>query len=369
MEGEIMKTVDKLVGVSIVKTSAVTIILCTMMLVSVKLFTNIDAFLQKDIPFIKILFLAVLYVPSSLIQVLAPSMLFSAAFTFSQLTANNELICLYNATISKKRLYLPVIFLGIACSLFQLGFSEFVGVPSDRKANALEAETIGATTTKDSRNITLSDYEDGYVFFAHFYSDKKKTAQTVTFLLLDDANHVRQRIDAPTVQWDEENASWIFHDATVTTVSGSLTSVTTTHESEHVEVRTTLLPDMLRDNSSDINTMTIPVAKVFLANMKKLDANLYRGYAVDFAQRILGCLAPLVMLFIACTITYRFKKNVLLFTIIISIFIAVIYYVVQMVTLILARQGVLAPTWAMVIPMIVITCIAGLERMAFREGR
>ena len=80
----------------------------------------------------------------------------------------------------------------------------------------------------------------------------------------------------------------------------------------------------------------------------------------------MGNLSPLVLLFIACTISYRYKKNILLFSIITSLGIAVIYYVVQMVTLIMARQGVIGSVWGMVIPMIVIVCIALAERAAVR---
>jgi len=56
----------------------------------------------------------------------------------------------------------------------------------------------------------------------------------------------------------------------------------------------------------------------------------------------------------------------LLFSIITSLGLAVIYYVVQMVTLIMAKQAVIGPLWGMVIPMIVIVCIALAERAAIR---
>lgn len=364
-----MKMIDKLVLLSILKTALLTILLCTLMLVSVQLFSNIDAYVQNKTSFFIILKIALLSVPGSLVYALAPSLLFSAAFTFSQLSANNELICIYNASISQKRLVVPVLFLGIFFSLFQFVFSEFIQVPADRRLSILEADTIGLSSTKDNRNITLNDYEDGYVFYSRFYRDQTMQAQNVAVILLDDGKKVRGRIDAPLATWDEEKARWKFSDASITEISDDGTKAIVTRQEQYDSDLVDISPQTLRDNSDDIKTMSIPVANEYLRQMKKMDANQYMVYVTDYAQRLMGCLTPFVMLLIACTITYRFKRNVLLFTILMSISIAVVFYVMQMLMMILARQGVFSPFWGMAIPMIVILCLAGSERLLFLKNR
>ena len=112
--------------------------------------------------------------------------------------------------------------------------------------------------------------------------------------------------------------------------------------------------------------MELSSALSYLQKIRLVNPQLWYEAATDFFTRVLGALIPLVMIFIACTINYKYKKNVLLFSIITSLFIAVMYYVVQMVTLIMAKQGVIEPVWGMVIPMIVIVLIAISERFVLR---
>ena len=127
-----------------------------------------------------------------------------------------------------------------------------------------------------------------------------------------------------------------------------------------------LEPSYFRNISSDILTMELASAVRYLDLIRLLNPKLWYKAATDFANRILSSRTPLVLIFIACTISYKYKKNVLLFSIITSLFIAVIYFVVQMVTLIMAKQGVIEPVWGMVIPMIVIVSIAISERLVLR---
>lgn len=357
-----MKTVDRYILSSVLKTCCVAVLLSTAMLVSVKIFSRLDAFLRAEVPLLTILRLAFLSVPNSLIFVLAPCLMFSASLTFSQMAANNEVIILYNASFSRTRLVFPVLLLGLAASVFQFAFQEYVEVPAEQRRQTLQDETIGAQSTQDKRNVTLSDYEAGFVFHARRWDDRNQVALDPMVVLLDGEGMATGRITARTAA-PLPSGRWVFSDADIIDVDGGSLSVSFRHEEEWSDARIDLDTDLLRDNSSDITTMRRDSAKLLLSRMEKLDQNAWRNYAVDYSQRILGCLAPFVMVFIACTISYRYKKNVLLFTIILSLCIAVVYYVIEMVTLILARQGVLSPVGGMVIPMIVVGCIAGLQRL------
>ncbi|MCH3906740.1 MAG: LptF/LptG family permease [Sphaerochaeta sp.] len=360
-----MKVVHRYVVGSVVKTALVTMLLCTLMLVSVQLFTNLDGFVSNAVPFPVILLSALLYVPTALIQSLAPSLLFAAAFTFSQLTANNELICLYNAGFSGRAIALPVLALGMLCCMMQFGLQEKIAIPMEKQRTAMLEQYLGLSSTRDSRNITLSDREERYVIHARKYDDRSHTLSRVTLLVQDEKGRVKTKVEAPSARWDAERNLWVFTDSTVTTVTYDGMRLSISRQATYQDPKITMKPDLFRDNSEDVKTMELSAARTFLERMKETNGSAWTSYRIDYIQRILGCLTPLVMLFIACTISYRFKKNVLLLTIIMSVCIAVIYYVTQMLTLLLARQGVIPALWGMVIPMIVIGCIAVLQRLVF----
>ena len=345
-----MRKVDQYILGTLVKTAAGTTALCTLMLVSVQMFQHLDAFLRNQTPLKDLLRLAVLYVPSSIVLVFAPALLFAAAYTFSQLSANNELICLYNATYSQRRLVFPVLLAGILCCVLQFAVQEWWDIPAQHVLSQVQTEIIGVNSTRDKKEITLGDWEQGYVFHAARYTDERRRADRVVVVLLDARHQLQGRVNARSATY-QNDGSWLLRDVDSIQVDMETMAVEREHHDTYTIDRLTLEPQLLKDNSSDIKTMSIPVARKFLARMRKLDHAQWQSYAVDFSQRMLGCLAPLVMLFIACTMNYRFKKNVLLFTIILSLCLAVVYYVVQMMSLILARQGVVGPVAGMLLPM------------------
>ena len=73
------------------------------------------------------------------------------------------------------------------------------------------------------------------------------------------------------------------------------------------------------------------------------------------------------MIMIACSINYRFKKNVLFFSLVCSICVAVVYFVVQMMTVMMADQGVIAPQLGTLIPFAVIILIATVMGLIMRR--
>ncbi len=351
---------------SITYVGLITLLLCTLMLVSVDLFMHIDSYVNSEVGAFMIFKLSLLYAPEALIFALGPSLLFSATYYLSQMQANNELISLYSAGISYKRIIIPILFLGFFFSLFQFGFNELVAIPSSRGRKVVQDELFGLRSTFDNRNITLSDPEGRFVVHATRYNDETKTIRSLTLVLLDDKGELQSRIDATGASWDEERSVWKLTDATIHLLDSQQMSVASRRENQVVFDSFDLEPAYFRNISSDIQTMEFSAALDYLSRIRTLNPKLWYETATDFASRVLGALTPLVLIFIACTISYRYKKNVLLFSIITSLFIAVIYYVVQMVTLIMAKQGVVEPLWGMVIPMIVIVSIAISERLVLR---
>ena len=351
---------------SITKVGLITLLLCTLMLVSVNLFMNLDSYVNSELGFFTIFKLTLLYTPEALIFALAPSLLFASTYHLSQMQANNELISIYNAGISYRKIIIPILFLGLVFSLLQFAFTEMVAIPASRDSKVMQDELFGLRSTFDNRNITLSDPEQRFVVHASHYNDNTKTIRDLTLILQDETGQLKSRIDATSASWDEGLGIWTFFDVVTHDLDPVNQSVASKRDTSVVIENFDLEPSYFRNISSDIKTMELFAAVKYLERIHLLNPKLWYETATDFANRVLGSLTPLILIFIACTINYRYKKNVLLFSIITSLFIAVIYYVVQMVTLIMAKQGVIGPVWGMVIPMIVIVSIAISERLVLR---
>lgn len=358
-----MKVRSRYTMTSIAKVGSITLILCTFMLISVDLFMNLDSFVTREIAPSVMFKLSLLYAPEALLLALAPSLLFSTTYFLSQLHANNEMITLLNAGISYKRIIGPILIVGLLFSFLQFGFQEQVAIPWTRARSALQDEQFGLRSTSDNRNITLSDPRGEFIVHASHYIDGQKILRGVTLLLLDKEGKLTTRYDANEATWDSELEVWTLHN--VIQYETVALAVQSSREKSVIVKQFTLEPAYFKNISSDMKTMELAQALSYVRTIKEVQAKLWHELATDLSNRILSCLTPFILIFIACMIRFNFKKNILLFSIIYSLSIAVLYYVVQMVTLIMAKQGVIAPLWGMVIPMIVVLCIAITERLIF----
>ncbi len=361
-----MKLVDKYIVKSLLSISFITLLLCTFMLMSVDLFTNLDAYLTNEVPLPTIIKLTILYIPQAVLFALGPSLLFSATYFLSQMQANNEYICLLGSGLSYKRIVFPIVILGLLISILEFGFSEQLYIPSQHLRSVQQDELFGLRSTYDNRNITLQDPEGTYVVHAKQYSEEAQRLAQILLVLLDDNGTLTGRVDASWAFWEPEQQVWRLEHARYQKIDESGLTVQTSDSNELRLPQFNLAPSYFRNISNDITTMELPTAINYLKRMKLLDPSRYPTLATDFYKRLLDNLTPLVLLFIACTISYKYKKNILLFSIITSLAIAVVYYVIQMVTIIMAKQGVIGPIWGMVIPMIMVVCIALTERAALR---
>ena len=361
-----MKLHDRYVARSVTIVATLALVLCTLMLLSIDLFSNLDGYLTNEVKPFTILTLTLLYTPQAVLFALGPSLLFSATYFLSQLQANNEFICLLGSGLSYRRIITPILVLGILFSLLEFGFGEYVFIPAERTREMKQDELFGLRSTYDNRNITLRDPDGNYVVHAKQYSDEQKRLAQVLLVLLDDEGAMKARVDAAWAFWEEERETWRMERVRFQQIDGDGLVVDSSEVGELRLDEFTLAPSYFRNLSNDITTMELTTAVDYLRRMQVLDPSRYPELATDFTKRLLEHLNPLILLFIACTISYRYKKNVLLFSIITSLSIAVIYFVVQMVTIIMAKQGVIAPIWGMAIPMIVIVCIALAERAVLR---
>ena len=357
-----MKLLDRYIAKSVSVVAFFTLLLCTLMLLSVDLFSNLDSYLTNEVPALTIIKMTLLYAPEAALFAFGPSLLFSASFFLSQLNANNEYICLLGSGLSYRRIVTPILILGLIFSTFQFIFSEQVQIPASKSRAVAEDSLFGLRSTYDNRNITLRDPNNAFIVHAKQYNESHKRLAQVLLVKMDDDGALRARVDAAWAFWEEDAQIWRLERARIQIISQDQSVVETLEEQEMYLDDFTLEPGYFRNMTQDINTMDIVLARQYLQSVALLNPTAYPPLATDFAKRILDSLNPFILLFIACAISYKYKKNILLFSIITSLGLAVIYYVVQMVTLIMAKQGVIAPHWGMVIPMIVIVCIALAER-------
>ena len=95
-----MKILDRYIAFSILRTSLAALVICTLLIIAVNMFSSMNNYVTNSVDLMTILYLAVLGTPEYLMMASSVSFLFGTTFFLSQLESNNEMIMLLNAGIS-----------------------------------------------------------------------------------------------------------------------------------------------------------------------------------------------------------------------------------------------------------------------------
>ena len=311
----------------------------------VDLFTNINRYVINNVDFIDILKIFVLYLPKTIAFSLSPALLFSGTFVLAGLYSNNELISILNAGISYRKLIIPVIVIGIFMSLFSFFFNEYIVISTFRMKNEISSELLGFSSSFNNTQIVLKvkvdNPEDTYiVYYAKYYDDEQKKINDVVILYTESGNTLTKRVDASWGKYNEKGI-WELNDAIIYDFSGS--GVNPQFKEIYSDSNLNLHPDYLRNTSADISELKINEARRLLDRVKKISFIEYRSYYTDFLERFSFSFTPLIVIMISSAFAWRFKKNILLFSILLSLSISIFYYIIEMLSIIFAKQGFISP--------------------------
>ncbi|HQG39286.1 MAG TPA: LptF/LptG family permease, partial [Spirochaetales bacterium] len=88
------------------------------------IFANLFKYLQNNVPFSKIMQIALLYLPKCIIYSLPIALLYSVSFTMGNFFANNELIVVMASGISVWKFNLPIIIFTLAIVISSFFFED-----------------------------------------------------------------------------------------------------------------------------------------------------------------------------------------------------------------------------------------------------
>lgn len=361
-----MKIADAYIVKSILKTALSALLICTLMVVAVELFSQMNQIVSNTVSMQDLLELSILGIPKYLMMVVSICFLFAVTFFLSQLQANNEMITFYNSGFSYRRIILPIIILAFVVSLFFSFFSETVSIRATLKHDALSEELFGRSSTIDNSNITLSDYEGDFLVHASRFREAEQRIDNVIIIEFEDGRII-QRSSADYALFDNTKGYWTLYNAIIHERVDDKLIPSRVEIYEYPLI--TLEPRLFRNLSDDISTMERQDAREYLRRMKVLDRDIYQTSATEYIQRLFSPFSILILMLISCSMNYRFKKNVFLFSVIQSLCTAVVYYVAMMVMTIMADQGVIAPASSVLIPVALVGALVFLIRLiGLRNG-
>lgn len=358
-----MKTYRRLLLKEFIPFLLLGVIFFALILVLADVFSNLWRYLNREIPFSQAIIVSLLYAPKALSYSIPIGAMFAAAFALGTLGSRNELIAVFGSGVSLFRFVVPILVIAALLSLGEYLLEDRAVIPMMKKRTVLSDELLGIKDSKNrSRVVAIAD-KGQIVYYADYYNDGNQTLSGLTVLRLDESGVFLMRIDAEKATWDESGI-WRLEGCRVFTMdeSGEVT------QDIHEKYRDDAIcenPSTFRLDTRELDEMTGREARQWIVKQK--NAGLpYKAFQAEYYQRFTISLTPFLVVLFSGALGGRFKRNILLMSLLTSLGLSSAWYVVRMIATLLSELGMISPLMGAVVPY---TAFLALGGWLFRHAR
>ena len=306
----------------------------------VDLFGNLWRYLNYEVSIKEILTVALFYLPKCVSFSLPIALLFAISFTLGNYYSNNELIAIFGSGISLYRFIIPLLFFGLIFSFFLFFFEENVVIDTFKQKNELENTLLHQKQTYSNTNVTVMSANRRIIYHADYYNDSAKSLSGLIIVERDREGSFQYRIDADEAEW--RDGTWVMPACRIFQWDDEQNTVVEQFKTDYTQNNLNEPPKTFRKNVRNIDEMHLQEAQEWIQSLRKAGLP-YRGALTEYFRRFSFALTPFVVALISSSVGGRFKKNILLLSLLLSLVISVIYYVTQMILVLFAKLGLVPP--------------------------
>jgi len=301
------------------------------------LFSNLWKYLSNDVSAKEILRVMWLYIPKCVSYSMPLSVLFASSYTMGNMYARNELTSIFASGYSLFSLIAPLLILGLFLSLFMFYFEDNIVIHSVSEKNNLNHILLKQEQSLSNTNIVVLSESGTKVYMADYYENVDKKLYSLIVIIRNPSGVPEYILQSPVATWS--GTEWILEDSVCYSFL-NLNKVAMTNND--VPTKLTERPQTFMRNITSVDELSAQEAKSYIEKMKK-SGSPYAEQLSNYYKRFSFPLTIFIVLFFSISLGGRFKKNIMLMSLLLSLSIAVAYYVMQMVTMLFAKWEYISP--------------------------
>ena len=351
-----MKLVDRYLLRELVPPFLLGVLIFTFLLLMSQILRLMELIVNKGVEVSKILLLVLYLLPSILVLTVPMSVFLATVVTFGRLSADNELTALKTGGFSLLRLSLPVAMFSVVAWVLT-SWLIISALPAGNQA--FRVSMFDIVRTKASVGLREKVFNDDFEGLVIYINNIPQTGNPVMegIFISDGRPEKRQPPGEPITIIAERG--WLIADPASNRVvfrlenggSHIISRDFTTYQ--HSVFRTHDLQLSLGDETSEslslpkgLREMTLGELREKVIEYRKLGVEqsaplveIHKKFSIPFAALILG--------FLGVAMGVLFKRGEKLISFVLSIVVAIVYYVFLLAGEPLGKQGQLSPFWAM----------------------
>ena len=330
----------------------ITILFFILLLQLGDLFLNLAQYLQNHVRFVTLLRVMYLYLPKCISFAMPLSVLFASSYTMGNMYAKNELTSIFASGMPLAVLVAPLVLCGFLLSIGMFYFEDRILIRFQRQKIALVNSILEPEQNLNRSDVVVLSDSGKVVYFADYYDDNQKELNNVLIVIRTESGDISTIIKGNSAQWQTDH--WEVVDKSVYTFTPENDVLYQDTIDERVFFEP---PETFQRNITSIDEMTIAQAKLFIDNLKKMGLP-YHEYLSQYYRRFSFPFTAFIVLFFSVSVGGRFKKNILLMSLLFSLALAILYYVTEMMTMLFAKWEYISPLAGAFLPFLLFTVLS-----------
>lgn len=332
-----MKIIHRYLFILFIPAFLVALLFFVLLLELGEIFGSLVQFLENSVTIKQNFIISLLYLPKCISFSLPLAILFAGSYTMGNMYAKNELISVFSAGMSLTVFTIPLLIFGFFLSIGMIFFEDHVVIKYYKMKNDYKAELLQTKESLNTSDIVILSELGRIVYISDYYDDEEKKLIGNILVLRDEDGNIQSVAKFPTLEWTGTN--WQGQDSYVYSFDAE-NKVALSYNFDFA--RLTEPPETFQRNINSVEEMSVSDARAFIETLKKTGLP-YSEELSKFYRRFSFPFTIFIVLFFSISLGGKFKKNILLMSLLFSLGIATLYYITEMITMLCAKWEYISP--------------------------
>ena len=304
----------------------------------VDLMMNIWRYIYNSVPVNVVGTIMLNFLPRTFTWALPLAFLFASCFMLSTLASNNELTALFASGVSLIEFTAPLLVVSAIFSVALFFFQDRVVVKASLKYEQVKSVALNQEKDLDNDNIVIISDGGKMIYKADHFDNYLQRLRNLCVVVRSEDKELRSIIFADYAAWNGEH--WRTQNGQEYRYENGVMKIFPL--GREIEKTLTELPETFRNNTVSVESATIEESRVYIRHLQKTGLPFSEALS-QYYNKFSFPFVVFIVAFLSVGISGNCRRNVFVISLTLSLAAAVLFYVTQMITMLMAKFGMLPP--------------------------
>ncbi len=308
--------------------------------VLVDLMMNLWGYISNSVSVYRVLKIMALYLPKTLWYSTPLAILFAVSYTLSDMYANNELIAVFCSGVSLSRFTSPLLIFALLMSVAMFVFDDRIVVPTYAKKLVEQDDALKKEKSLDNDRLVVLSEGGNVVYKADMYDDENKRLNSMLVVIRNEDKSLNSILRADFAIWKENPGYWSVTGGSRYRFENG--EVLVDRVTDDVSRTLTERPETFQNKVVSVETVNVKSAREYISHLQKAGLPFAEQLSLYY-KKFSFPFVLFIVVFLSIGLSGKTRKNVMLISLASSICASVLFYVAQMITMLLAKFEYISP--------------------------